>query len=70
MPDKSKLNSTDTLISQALIDSESRHDEFKTIVNEKEKYVKMKEDIKKEEWWKVVMDYIKKKAKQQKYEIN
>ena len=56
MPDKSKLNSTDTLISQALIDSESRHDEFKTIVNEKEKYVKMKEDIKKEEWWKVVMD--------------
>ena len=42
---KSKLNSTETLISQALIYLEISHEEFKTIVNEKEKYEKMKEDI-------------------------
>ena len=42
---KTKSNSIGTLISQALIDSEICHDEFKTIVNEKEKYEKMKEDI-------------------------
>ena len=42
---KSKLNSIETLISQALIDLEITHEEFKTIVNEKEKYEQMKEDI-------------------------
>ena len=31
---KSKLNSIETLISQALIDLEISHEEFKTIVNE------------------------------------
>ena len=47
MLDKSKLNSIETLISQALIDLEIiSHEEFKTIVNEKEKYEKMKESIK------------------------
>ena len=35
---KRKLNSIETLISQALIDLEISHKEFKTIVNEKEKY--------------------------------
>ena len=39
---KSKLNSIETLISQALTDLEIRHKEFKTIVNEKEKYEHMK----------------------------
>ena len=43
---KSKLNSIETLIFQALIDLEISHGEFKTIVNEKEKYEKMKESIK------------------------
>ena len=43
---KAKLNSIETLISQELIDLEISHEEFKTIVNEKEKYEKMKEDIK------------------------
>ena len=43
---KSKLNSIKTVISQALIDLEISHQEFKAIVNEKEKYDKMKEDIK------------------------
>ena len=32
---KSKLNSLETLISQALIDLEISHEEFKTIVKEK-----------------------------------
>ena len=34
---KSKLNNIETLMSQALIDLDTRHEEFKTIVNEKEK---------------------------------
>ena len=42
---KSKLNSIETLISQALIDLEISHAEFKTIIKEKEKYEKMKESI-------------------------
>ena len=33
---KSKLNSTETLISQALKNLEISHEEFRTIVNEKE----------------------------------
>ena len=42
---KSKLNSIETLTSQASGDLEISHEEFKTIVNEKEKYEKMKESI-------------------------
>ena len=42
---KSKLNSIETLISQALIDLEISREEFKTIVNEKEKYEKIREGI-------------------------
>ena len=42
---KSKLNSIETLISQALIYLEVTHEEFKVIVNEKEKYEQMKESI-------------------------
>ena len=42
---KSKLNRTETLMSQTLIDLEISHEEFKTIVNEKEKYEQMKEKI-------------------------
>ena len=41
---KSKLNCIETLISQALIDLEISHKEFKTIINEK-KYEKIKESI-------------------------
>ena len=43
---KNKLNSIKTLMSQALIDLEISHEEFKTIVNAKEKYQQMKECIK------------------------
>ena len=42
---KGKLKSIETLVSQALIDLEVSHEEFKTIVNEKEKYERMKEWI-------------------------
>ena len=42
---KDKLNSIETLISQASIDLDISHEEFKTIVNEKEKYEQMKENI-------------------------
>ena len=37
---KSKLNSTETLMSQALIDLEISHEEFKTTVNEKKSMIK------------------------------
>ena len=42
---KSKLNSIENLMSQALIDLDISHKEFKTVVNEKEKYEQMKESI-------------------------
>ena len=42
---KNKLNSIETLVSQALIDMETSHEEFITIMEEKEKYEKMKENL-------------------------
>ena len=42
---KSKLNSIETLVSQALIDIEIRHEEFITVLNEKDKSEKMKENV-------------------------
>ena len=41
---KSKLNSIETLASQALIDMEISHEEFITILKEKDEYEKMKEN--------------------------
>ena len=43
---KSKLNSIETLLSQALTDMEISHEEFLTIMKEKDKYKKMKENVK------------------------
>ena len=43
---KSKLNSTDTLVSQALIEMEISHEEFNAIIREKQKYERMKENAK------------------------
>ena len=43
---KSKLNSIETLISQVLIWIEISHAEFITILKEKDKYEKMKENVK------------------------
>ena len=43
---RSKLSSVETLASQALIDLEASHEEFITILKEKDKYEKMKENVK------------------------
>ena len=45
---KSKLSSIETLISQALIDMEISHEEFNAIFKEKDKYEKMKENLRSE----------------------
>ena len=43
---KSKFNSIDTLISQALIDMDTSHEEFITILKETDRYEMMKENLK------------------------
>ena len=48
MQAKSKLNTIETLISQALIDMDISHEEFATILKEKDKYEKMKENLRSE----------------------
>ena len=45
MLDKSKLNSIETLILQALIDMEISHEEYIAILKEKYKYQKIKENL-------------------------
>ena len=45
---KSKLNSIETLISQVLNDMDISHEEFITILNEKDKYERMKDILKSE----------------------
>ena len=45
---KSKLNSIETLISQALIDRDISHEEFARILKEKDKYEKMKKNLRSE----------------------
>ena len=42
---KSKLDSIETLVSQALIDMEISHEEFNAIIREKQKYERMKENV-------------------------
>ena len=42
---KSKLNSIETLISEALINMDTSHEEFVTILKEKDKYKKMKQNL-------------------------
>ena len=45
---KSKLNIIETLISEALIDMDIRHEEFITVLKEKDKYEKMKDNLRSE----------------------
>ena len=45
---KSKLNSIETLVSQPLIDIEISHEEFFTILQDKDKYEKMKDNLRSE----------------------
>ena len=42
---KSKLNSIETLISPAVTDIEISHEEFITILKEKDKYERMKDNL-------------------------
>ena len=42
---KSKLNSIETLVSQALIDMEISHEEFIAILRVKQKYERMTENV-------------------------
>ena len=42
---KSKLDSIETLVSQALTDIEISHEEFNAIIREKQKYERMKENV-------------------------
>ena len=42
---KSKLSSIDTLISQALIDLDISHEEFLTILKEKDRYEIVKDNL-------------------------
>ena len=50
---KTKLNSIEVLISKALIDSNSSHDEFVLINNVLKEYDDMKEEIKNLKTWAV-----------------
>ena len=45
---KSKLNSIEALISQALIDMDINHEEFVAILKEKDKYEKIKDNLRTE----------------------
>ena len=45
---KSKLNSIETLVSQPLIDIEISHEEYITILQDKDKYEKMKDNLRSE----------------------
>ena len=42
---KTKLNNIEALVSKALIDMEVSHEEFTTILKEKDEYEKMKENL-------------------------
>ena len=44
----SKLNSVETLVLQSLVDMEISHEEFTTILKEKDKYEKMIHNLKSE----------------------
>ena len=48
MLSKSKLNSIEILISQALIDLDISHEELVRILKEKDKYKKLKENLRSE----------------------
>ena len=60
---KSKLNSIETLISQALIDMEKSDEEYIAIIKEKDKYEKMKENLRSEnEKQEMILSSIKSKT--------
>ena len=42
---RSKLNSTESKISKAMVDNEISHEDFETIINEEKEYQELKESI-------------------------
>ena len=48
MSAKSKLNSIDKIISQAVIDMDISHEEFITLLKEKDRYEMMKDNLRSE----------------------
>ena len=48
---KSKLHYLETLVSQALVDMEISHEEFNVTIRKKEKYERMKENVKAVRLW-------------------
>ena len=60
---KSKLNSIETLVSSALIDMEISHEEFITILNEKDKYEKIKDNLRSENEKQEIMRLSRMKSK-------
>ena len=60
---KSKLNSIETLISQALIDMEISREEFVAIFREKDKYEKMKGNLRSEDEKQEIMRLSRVKSK-------
>ena len=65
---KGKLNSIETLISQALIDMDISLEEFITILHEKDKYEKIKDNLRSEngEYKIMTLSSIKKKIQKNK----
>ena len=56
---RSKLNSIESKISEALINNEISHEDFMSILNEERKYRELKEAL---EWWIVKEVMLKKLA--------
>ena len=57
------LNSIETLVSQSLIDMETSQEEFITILKEKDKYEKMKDNLRSENEKYDIMGLSSKKSK-------
>ena len=72
MLDKSELNRIEKLISQALIDMEISNEEFVTILKEKDKYEKMKQNLRSENEEQEIrrLSSIKSKTKMKTVKIN
>ena len=62
---KSKLNSIEPLVSQALIDMKISHEEFITILKEKDKYEKMKDNLRSQNEKNEIMRLSSEKSKTQ-----
>ena len=69
MQAKSKFNSVETLISQALIDMDISHEEFITILNEKDKCEKMKDNENEKSYEIMTLSSVKSKTYKNKNKI-